>query len=236
MAGRLLLPACITGDARQISVLKISSTVPIVKERPPLVIKLAAIRAVCLALLCAAPMAHAAAGGAGTTSGLDLSVEPVLQMQPSLYISHSLVLPYARQDFSYNGKANAAVPSRWSTLKSRFGGWSYFPLASQAAVSAAHPAFAQLGELPMYAGGMLRRFPQAPENSSMRIRDFNVGLSTRTLLSMGMNVLDRANGVVAAIGLSTRFGRISVERGESKAFGPAMSMKPVTVFRFDLSR
>lgn len=88
----------------------------------------------------------------------------------------------------------------------------------------------------MYAGGMLRRFPQAPENSSMRIRDFNVGLSTRTLLSMGMSVLDRANGVVAAIGLNTRFGRISVERGESKAFGSAISMKPVTVFRLDLVR
>lgn len=199
-------------------------------------IKLAAIRAVCLVLLCAAPMAYAAAGGAETASGLDLSPTPVLQMQPSLYISHSLVLPYARQDFSYNGKPVAAVQSRWSALKGRFGGWSYFPSPSQTAVSAAHPAFAQLSELPMYAGGMLRRFPQAPENSSMRIRDFNVGLSTRTLLSMGMSVLDRANGVVAAIGLSTRFGRISVERGESKAFGSAISMKPVTVFRLDLVR
>ncbi len=70
----------------------------------------------------------------------------------------------------------------------------------------------------------------------MRIRDFNVGFSTRTLLSIGMSVLDRANGVVAAIGLSTRFGRISVERGESKSFGSTFSMKPVTVFRFDLAR
>jgi hypothetical protein len=195
---------------------------------------LTAIRAVCLALLCAAPLAHAATEAAGTANGLDLSVEPALQMQPSLYISHSLVLPYARQDFSYNGKPGAVVQTRWSALKSRFGGWSYFPSTSQTAVSAAHPAFAQLSELPMYAGGMLRRFPQAPENSSMRVRDFSLGLSSQTLISMGMGVLDRANGVVAALGLSTRFGRLSVERGESSAPGQAMSVRPVTVFRLEL--
>ncbi|WP_263419393.1 hypothetical protein [Terriglobus albidus] len=200
-------------------------------------IKLAAIRSVCFALLCAAPMAHAAAAGTETGNGFDLSIEPALQqMQPSLHITHSLVLPYVREDFSYNGKANAAAESRWSALARRFGSRAYFPLSPPTSLSAAHPGFAQIGALPLYADGMLRRFPQAPENSSMRIRDFNVGFSTRTLLSIGMSVLDRANGVVAAIGLSTRFGRISVERGESKSFGSTFSMKPVTVFRFDLAR
>lgn len=198
-------------------------------------IKLAVIRAVCLALLCAAPMAHAAAAGTETGNGFDLSIEPVLhQMQPSLHITHSLVLPYVREDFSYNGKASAVAESRWSAMARRFGSRTYFPLSPPTSISAAHPGFAQIGALPLYADGMLRRFPQAPENSSMRIRDLKLGLSSRTLVSMGMGVLDRANGVVAAFGLSTRFGRISVERGESSSFGQAMSIRPVTVFRLEL--
>ncbi|WP_263408377.1 hypothetical protein [Terriglobus tenax] len=193
--------------------------------------RLAAIASVCLTLVCAATMMRAAERDSENSGDLDVSPATVLHL-PALFQAPTLHVLQA--DFAYTAPS-APSAGRFEQWTSRLRMRSYLPLSPYNALSVSHPAFGQMGELPLYAGGMLRRLPQAPENSSMQIRSIARSLYGRINLDAGLRALDRAHGLVATAGFSTRFGRFSVERGESQGYGSITSMRPVTIARFELN-
>lgn len=197
--------------------------------------RLAAASLVCLALISSVSMAHAAERDTDAGGGFDLSPVAKLPAKSAFRVASSLALPPVQTGFFYQ----APVPletSRWQLLTSRFQGNGFPFNPAQGVLSSSHPAFGQVGILPLYADGMLRRFPQAPENSSMSLREFGHMLREQMSLTAGLRALDRSHGVAAAIGFTTRFGRLSVERGLGQGSGLAFSMQPVTVVRFELPR
>lgn len=158
-----------------------------------------------------------------------LSVHPVPRI--ALSADYRMVVPAT---FSYSATTEQG---NWlNSITNRFGSLSTAFVLNPGPASFNNPSFGQMGALPIFAGGMLRRLPQIPEGSFTQISAFGRELRSQMSISAGVRALDRANGIVAAIAFHSRYGHLSVERGESQGrFGP-MSMQPVTIVRFELPR